>query len=77
MDKGTGGAKDGLDRIQESLTLNFRKFEVVYKGQDDAGVETPAAKAAPKPAAKKPAVKKAAPKPAAKKAPVKKPAAEK
>lgn len=39
----TGGAKDGLDRIQESLTLNFRKFEVVYKTQDDAGVEGAAA----------------------------------
>ncbi len=41
----TGGSSDGLDRIQESLTLNFRKVEVVYKGQDDAGVEAPAAKA--------------------------------
>ncbi len=41
----TGGAKDGLDRIQESLTLNFRKVEIVYKEQDDAGVGAPAATA--------------------------------
>ena len=33
----TGGAKDGLDRIQETLTLNFRKFEVVYTLQEDSG----------------------------------------
>ena len=39
----TGGAKDGLDRIQESLTLNFRQVEVVYVGQDSAGQAVPAA----------------------------------
>src|SRR5690606_4482240 len=33
----TGGAKGGLDRIQETLTLNFRKFEVVYTLQEDSG----------------------------------------
>ena len=33
----TGGSKDGLDRIQESLTLNFRRFEVVYTLQEDSG----------------------------------------
>ncbi|RJE81923.1 Hcp family type VI secretion system effector [Paracoccus onubensis] len=33
----TGGAKDGLDRIQETLTLNFRKFEVLYTLQEDSG----------------------------------------
>ena len=33
----TGGQKDGLDRIQESLTLNFRKFEVLYTLQEDSG----------------------------------------
>ncbi len=30
----TGGSKDGLDRIQENLTLNFRKFEITYTLQD-------------------------------------------
>lgn len=33
----TGGSKDGLDRIQETLTLNFRKFEVFYTLQEDTG----------------------------------------
>ena len=33
----TGGAKDGLDRIQETLTLNFRRFEVAYTLQEDTG----------------------------------------
>ncbi len=33
----TGGAKDGLDRILETLTLNFRKFEVLYTLQEDSG----------------------------------------
>lgn len=33
----TGGAKDGLDRIQETLTLNFRKFEVTYSLQEESG----------------------------------------
>lgn len=33
----TGGSKDGLDRVQESLTLNFRRFQVVYTMQDAAG----------------------------------------
>ncbi|WP_411840250.1 Hcp family type VI secretion system effector [Paracoccus sp. ME4] len=33
----TGGSKDGLDRIQETLTLNFRKFEVLYTLQEDSG----------------------------------------
>lgn len=34
----TGGAKDGLDRVQESLTLNFRAFEVTYTLQEASGV---------------------------------------
>ena len=38
----TGGAKDGLDRIQENLTLNFARVEIVYKLQEDAGVGGPA-----------------------------------
>lgn len=33
----TGGQKDGLDRIQETLTLNFRKFEITYTLQEDSG----------------------------------------
>ncbi|PZO68124.1 MAG: type VI secretion system tube protein Hcp [Paracoccus denitrificans] len=33
----TGGSKDGLDRVQESLNLNFRKFEVVYTMQETSG----------------------------------------
>jgi len=33
----TGGSKDGLDRIQENLTLNFRKFQITYTLQEDSG----------------------------------------
>ncbi|MBP0484995.1 Hcp family type VI secretion system effector [Sagittula salina] len=33
----TGGMKDGLDRVQESGTLNFRKFEVTYTKQNQKG----------------------------------------
>lgn len=41
----TGGMKDGLDRVQETLTLNFRRFMVTYtiQGQDGtAGPESTA-----------------------------------
>ena len=34
----TGGSKDGLDRIQENLMLNFRKFHITYTTQDEAGI---------------------------------------
>ncbi|MFQ6551457.1 Hcp family type VI secretion system effector [Aestuariibius insulae] len=34
----TGGSKDGLDRIQENLTLNFRRFHTTYTIQDENGV---------------------------------------
>ncbi len=34
----TGGSKDGLDRIQENLTLNFRYFQITYTLQDEFGV---------------------------------------
>lgn len=34
----TGGSSDGLDRVQETLTLNFRNFEVTYQLQDEAGI---------------------------------------
>lgn len=37
----TGGSKDGLDRVQETLTLNFRKFEVTYTSQEDDGKPGP------------------------------------
>lgn len=35
----TGGMKDGLDRVQETLSLNFRRFQVTYtmQGEDGAG----------------------------------------
>ena len=33
----TGGSKDGLDRIQETLTLNFARFEITYTLQEDSG----------------------------------------
>lgn len=33
----TGGSKDGLDRIEENLTLNFRSFAIQYTVQDKAG----------------------------------------
>ena len=33
----TGGSKDGLDRVQETVTLNFRRFEVVYTLQEATG----------------------------------------
>lgn len=33
----TGGSKDGLDRIQETLTLNFRAFEITYTLQEASG----------------------------------------
>ncbi|AUC56128.1 MAG: Hcp family type VI secretion system effector [Sagittula sp.] len=33
----TGGMNDGLDRIQESLTLNFRMFEITYTKQNQKG----------------------------------------
>jgi type VI secretion system secreted protein Hcp len=41
----TGGSKDGLDRITENFTLNFRKFEIIYSTQEAtgiAGAESPA-----------------------------------
>lgn len=35
----TGGSKDGLDRITENFTLNFRRFQIAYKLQEEAGIE--------------------------------------
>lgn len=37
----TGGSKDGLDRIQETVTLNFRKYEVTYTSQEEDGSAGP------------------------------------
>jgi type VI secretion system secreted protein Hcp len=34
----TGGSKDGLDRITENFTLNFRKFDITYSLQDATGI---------------------------------------
>ena len=33
----TGGDKDGLDRISEHVTFNFRKFTIDYTEQEDTG----------------------------------------
>lgn len=33
----TGGANDGLDRVQETLSLNFRSFKLTYTQQDEQG----------------------------------------
>lgn len=41
----TGGNKDNLERVQETVTLNFRKFKMTYTEQNDdgtAGATTPA-----------------------------------
>lgn len=35
------GQKDGLDRLTETLTLNFRKFEVIYAPQATDGAAGP------------------------------------
>lgn len=37
----TGGVKDGLDRVQETLTLNFRRFQTVYTLQGADGTAGP------------------------------------
>jgi type VI secretion system secreted protein Hcp len=37
----TGGMKDGLDRVQETLTLNFRRFQVTYTAQAQDGTAGP------------------------------------
>jgi type VI secretion system secreted protein Hcp len=36
----TGGASDGLDRVQETIKLNFRSFTVTYAQQDSTGAKT-------------------------------------
>lgn len=37
----TGGMKDGLDRVQETLMLNFRRFQVTYTFQEQDGTAGP------------------------------------
>ena len=37
----TGGSKDGLDRVQETLTLNMRRFQVTYTFQEQSGAAGP------------------------------------
>lgn len=37
----TGGQKDGLDRMQETVSLNFREFEVEYTMQEEDGSAGP------------------------------------
>ncbi len=37
----TGGSKDGLDRVQEHLNLNFRRFQVTYTMQERDGSAGP------------------------------------
>ena len=35
----TGGGGDGLDRMTEQLSLNFARFKITYKRQDEQGGE--------------------------------------
>ncbi len=35
----TGGSKDGLDRVQETITINFRRFELTTRTQEDSGAQ--------------------------------------
>lgn len=37
----TGGSKDGLDRVQERLELNMRRFQVTYTFQEQDGSAGP------------------------------------
>lgn len=41
----TGGSKDGLERIMETVTLNFAKYEVTYVSQKNDGSRGPEGKA--------------------------------
>lgn len=33
----TGGSEDGMDRVQETLSFNFARFEIEYVQQDERG----------------------------------------
>lgn len=35
----TGGGGDGMDRLTENLSINFARFKITYKRQDEAGGE--------------------------------------
>lgn len=37
----TGGNKDGLDRVSETLMLNFRRFQITYTFQEQDGTAGP------------------------------------
>ena len=37
----TGGSKDGLDRVSETLMLNFRRFQITYTFQEQDGTAGP------------------------------------
>ncbi|MDD7972865.1 Hcp family type VI secretion system effector [Roseinatronobacter alkalisoli] len=41
----TGGSNDDLDRVQETLTFNFARFEIEYQQQDEKGGKKGSAKA--------------------------------
>ena len=41
----TGGSGDGMDRIMETVTLNFAKYEVTYARQKNDGSKGPEGKA--------------------------------
>lgn len=41
----TGGSEDGLDRVQETFSMNFAKFTMDYTKQDATGAEAGSASA--------------------------------
>ena len=41
----TGGSEDGLDRVQETFSLNFAEFNMTYTKQDATGAEAGSASA--------------------------------
>ncbi len=41
----TGGAEGDLDRIQETLTFNFARFEIEYQQQNEKGTKVGSSKA--------------------------------
>lgn len=41
----TGGSGDGMDRVMETVTLNFAKYEVTYASQKNDGSKGPEGKA--------------------------------
>lgn len=37
----TGGSSDGLDRVMETVTMNFAKYKVIYASQKNDGTKGP------------------------------------